>query len=49
MWEKLFRMYDYFEELSIYVANYFGFPIDLEESKNVREFMKGRYDMAHSS
>ncbi len=42
MWEKLFLMYDFFEELSIYVADKLGFPLDLEESRNVREFMEKR-------
>ena len=39
MWEKLFLMYDFFEELSVYVAEKLGFSLDLEESRNVREFM----------
>ena len=42
MWDKLFLMYDYFEELSIYVAERLQFALDLEESKNVREFMEAR-------
>ena len=42
MWDKLFLMYDYFEELSIYVAKELKFPLDLEESKNVRDFMEKR-------
>ena len=42
MWDKLFLMYDYFEELSIYVAEKLHFALDLEESKNVREFMEAR-------
>jgi aminoglycoside 6-adenylyltransferase len=42
MWEKLFLMYDFFEELSIYVAEKLGFPLDLEESHNVRDFMMQR-------
>ncbi len=42
MWRKLFDMYDYFEELSIYVADKLSFPLDLEESKNVRAFMEER-------
>lgn len=42
MWDKLFLMYDYFEELSIYVADKFGFALDLVESKNVRDFMVER-------
>ncbi|WP_022763177.1 aminoglycoside 6-adenylyltransferase [Butyrivibrio sp. AD3002] len=42
MWEKLFLMYDFFEELSVYVAEKLGFPLDLEESNNVREFMAMR-------
>lgn len=43
MWGKLFCMYDYFEELSIYVAKKLSFPLDLEESKNVRDFMDARH------
>ena len=35
-------MYDYFEELSLYVAEKLAFHIDLEESRNVREFMEKR-------
>ena len=42
MWDKLFLMYDYFEELSLYVAEKLAFHIDLEESRNVREFMEKR-------
>ncbi|WP_029232455.1 aminoglycoside 6-adenylyltransferase [Butyrivibrio sp. VCB2006] len=42
MWNKLFLMYDYFEELSIYVSEKLGYPLDLEESENVRDFMKAR-------
>ncbi len=42
MWNKLFLMYDYFEELACYVAGKLNYPIDLEESKAVREFMEGR-------
>jgi aminoglycoside 6-adenylyltransferase len=44
MWDKLFLMYDYFEELSIYVADKLGFALDLDESRNVRAFMKQRRD-----
>jgi aminoglycoside 6-adenylyltransferase len=44
MWDKLFLMYDYFEELSIYVADKLGFALDLEESHNVRAFMQQRKD-----
>lgn len=42
MWDKLFLMYDYFEELSIYVAEKLSFPLDLVESRNVRDFMERR-------
>ena len=42
MWEKLFLMYDYFEELTLYVAEKLGFTTDMEESRNVREFMQKR-------
>ena len=46
MWDKIFLMYDYFEDLSIIVADKLGFALDLEESANVREFMKKRYEEA---
>ena len=42
MWNKLFLMYDYFEELSVYVADRLEFTLDMEESKAVREFMEDR-------
>ncbi|MBQ3794739.1 MAG: aminoglycoside 6-adenylyltransferase [Butyrivibrio sp.] len=42
MWEKLFLMYDFFEELSVFVSEKLGFSLDLEESHNVREFMMSR-------
>ncbi len=42
MWDKLFLMYDLFEELSVYVAQKLDYPIDHSESKNVREFMEQR-------
>ena len=45
MWNKLFLMYDYFEELSIYVAEKLGFSLDLEESRNVRDFMEKRRNL----
>jgi len=45
MWDKIFLMYDYFEELSVFVAEKLGFSLDLEESLNVREFMKNRMDL----
>ena len=35
-------MYDFFEELSIYVAEKLNFALDLEESHNVRDFMLER-------
>ena len=44
MWDKIFFMYDYFEDLSIYVADKLGFSLDLEESRNVRDFMQKRYE-----
>ena len=44
MWNKLFLMYDYFEELSIYVADKLGFALDLDESRNVKAFMQQRKD-----
>ena len=42
MWDKLFLMYDYFTELSTYVAEKLCYPIDNEEAKNVRDFMLQR-------
>ncbi|MCR5558682.1 MAG: aminoglycoside 6-adenylyltransferase [Butyrivibrio sp.] len=45
MWNKLFLTYDYFEELSIYVAKKLGFPLNLEESRNVRDFMEKRRNL----
>ncbi len=42
MWDKLFLMYDYFEDLSIYVSEKLGFSLDLQESRNVRDFMEKR-------
>ena len=44
MWDKIFFMYDYFEDLSIYVADKLGFSLDLEESRNVRDFMQKRHE-----
>lgn len=44
MWDKLFLMYDYFDELETEVADYFDFPCDKEETKRVREFLKKRRD-----
>ena len=44
MWDKIFLMYDYFEELSVFVADKLGFALDLEESRNVRGFMQKRRD-----
>ena len=46
MWNKLFLMYDYFEELSIYVAKELNFPLNLEESASVRAFMEERRGMS---
>ena len=45
MWDKLFLMYDWFEELSVFVAEKLGFPLDLQESRDVREFMQKRREM----
>ncbi len=44
MWDKIFLMYDYFEELSVFVAEKLKYPLDLEESRNVRDFMQKRRD-----
>ncbi|MCR5595396.1 MAG: aminoglycoside 6-adenylyltransferase [Lachnospiraceae bacterium] len=42
MWNKLFLMYDFFEELAVYVAKKLDFKYDPEEARNVREFMEAR-------
>ena len=42
IWDKLFLIYDYFNELEIEVADHFGFPRDEAETKRVREFLEMR-------
>lgn len=42
MWDKLFLMYDYFDELETEVAKHFDFACDKEETKRVREFLQRR-------
>lgn len=42
MWEKLFLMYDYFDELEAEVAEHFHYPRDKQETKRVREFLEQR-------
>ena len=42
IWEKLFLFYDYFTELSVFVGGKLGFEVDLEETRNVREFLELR-------
>lgn len=42
IWDKLFLMYDYFNELEIMVANHFNFPCNEIETKRVREFLEMR-------
>jgi aminoglycoside 6-adenylyltransferase len=39
IWDKLFLMYDYFDELETEVAEHFNFNCDKEETKRVREFL----------
>lgn len=45
---KLFVMYDFFVDLARYVADKLGFEFDEEETKNVKEFMRTRFDEAHA-
>ncbi len=42
IWDKLFLMYDYFEELESEVAKHFNYICDKEETKRVREFLSQR-------
>lgn len=44
IWDKLFLIYDYFNELEIEVAEHFGFPRDKDETKRVREFLLFYYE-----
>lgn len=39
IWDKLFLMFDYFEELASEVAKYFHFNLDKVEAGRVREFL----------
>lgn len=39
IWNKLFLMYDYFNELESEVAEHFRFICDKEETKRVRDFL----------
>lgn len=41
---KLFMMYDYFADLARYVSNKLGYDFDEEETKNVKEFMRSRFE-----
>lgn len=42
MWDKLFLMYDYFDELETEVAKHFNFVCDKDERKRVRDFLEKR-------
>ncbi len=42
MWDKLFLMYDYFDELETEVAEYFDFSCDKYETKRIRSFLEKR-------
>jgi len=42
IWDKLFLMYDYFDELESEVAKQFNFSCDKEETKRLREFLVQR-------
>jgi Streptomycin adenylyltransferase. len=42
IWDKLFLMYDYFDELESEVAKHFNFICDKDETKRVREFLVQR-------
>lgn len=42
MWDRLFLMYDYFNELEMEVAKYFEFECDQVETVRVRNFLKTR-------
>lgn len=44
MWNKLFLMYDYFNEMEIEVSTYFNFVCDKVETKRVKEFLIKRRD-----
>lgn len=42
IWEKLFLMYDYFDELETEVAKHFNYECDKNETKKVRDFIEKR-------
>lgn len=44
MWDKLFLMYDYFNELEIEVSKHMMFSIDMVETSRVKEFLNKRRD-----
>jgi aminoglycoside 6-adenylyltransferase len=44
IWEKLFRIYDYFHDLEKEVSQYFGFCCYEDETRRVKEFLKQRRD-----
>lgn len=44
MWEKLFDLYDYFEEVAEAFGKKMNYAYDAEEGKRVREFIRVRYE-----
>ena len=44
MWEKLFDLCDYFEEIAENLGKKMGYGYDVEEGKRVREFIRVRYE-----
>ncbi|NLC18059.1 MAG: aminoglycoside 6-adenylyltransferase [Clostridiales bacterium] len=44
IWDKLFIIYDYFHEIELTVAKYFGFSCDEVEANRVRDFLIKRRD-----
>lgn len=44
MWEKLFDLCDYFEEIAENLGKKMGYEYDAEEGKRVREFIRVRYE-----
>lgn len=45
IWDKIYKMYDYFAENAAYVARHFGFIHDEKETAEVRAFLKEREKM----
>ncbi len=42
IWDKLFKMYDYFHELEIKLSNYFKYEINIDETNRVRRYIKNK-------